>query len=379
MLSRRFASMSVAFAAVLLLAPASVTAAQDEGLKANIIVTMSATARNGTSHWSVRGGAGQKDALKVGETHTGYFYNTANGSGGGGSDNVPIDVARMQAGGGGVIVGRIVGGAVQTHNPDTPPPTPKYDYSWKLDVKPLSIAIDAITFEIQWQRSELRDGAMQPTAGDRRTITLRQGQKHLLDFYRCTPVDAPNANVFLDVEAVPVEDSAFADAALEYDLWLVHQTASGEKLTRHAIVAGRQGELVKFNFAPIPLRLETGAPLDAPSPYRLIAAGDVTGRVKSDGNIEIAFSPKREQRSVGSTVPGLSGTGTKVFTVKPDETTSVALPSGTGFSSFRSDLSASLVNPAPGVSVKGDHVQVTLKPFFEGTTTSILLTVRRIR
>ena len=338
--------------------------AQDQPQKADIVIAMLTTARDGTTSTPVSGSG----AAKIGETKTHYFYTSAKGEPSGGSDGKPPEA---YVGGSGVRTA-VVGGRVVT-SPITLPPV-QYDYLWQVDVKPVSIAIDVVTFDLDWKRTDVKDGARQVAAGDHRTITLRQGERHVLDFIPCSP-DARCANLFLEVQASPVEESAVADLAFAYDLWLVHQTADGVKVTRHALVSGRQGEKLNFNFSSVPLQLDAAAAPDAGSPFRLQVRGTIVGRQKPDGTIEIALQPTRVQRFTTGWA-GFAG-GVKTFVSNPEETTSIALPAGGGRSQWRADAGFKLTSPRPGVAMTDDKVNIDLKPFFEGTNTSILVTVRR--
>jgi hypothetical protein len=358
--------VSIVFGILLcaLLAPVAPAVAQDQPQRADIRISMLRTARDGTTFTPVSGGG----AAAVGEAKRHHFFTTAKGSPSGGSDDKPPEAYFGGVG----VRSTVVGGGVVT-SPSTAPAL-TYDYLWQVDVKPVSIAMDVVTFDVDWTRTDVRDGARQVGAGDHRTITLRQGEKHLLDFVTCSP-DAPCANLFLEVQAAPVEDPALAETALSYDLWLVHQTPDGRKVTRHALVSGRQGEKLSFNFAPVPLQLEAATPPGADSPYRLQVSGTIVGRLKPDGTIEVALSPARKERSpMGST--GL-GAGAKTFMSKPDETTSIVLPPVNGRSQWRADTGFKLTTPRPGVSMAGESVVIDLKQFFENTNTSILVTVHK--
>jgi hypothetical protein len=365
MIGRTNARIVIACCAVLLaLFLPQLAAAQDQPPQANIVIALTKTARSGTTFTPVSGDG----AAKVGETLTHYFYTTAKGDPSGGSDGKPPEAYVGQAG---VRVSMIAGGIVSS---PAPVPPPQYDYLWQVDVKPVSIALDLVTFEMDWKRTDVKDGARRVAAGDRRTVTLHQGERHILDFIPCPP-DASCANLFLEVQASPVEDPSLAELTFGYDLWLVHQTANGTKITRHAIVGGRQGEKLNFNFSAVPLALDAAAAPDADSPYRLFVSGTITGRLKADGTIDIALQPTRWQQF--QTGKGGLGGGTKTFVARPEETTSIALPPGSGRSTWRADAAFKLAQPRPGVTMAGDSVRIDLKPFFEGATTSILVTVHR--
>jgi hypothetical protein len=346
-----------------LLAPVTVALAQDQPQRAEIRISMTRTMRDGKTFTPVSGGG----AAAVGEAKRNYFFTTAKGSPSGASVGKPPEA---YAGGAGVM-STLVDSRVAT-SPGTGP-TLNYDYLWQVDVKPVSIALDLVTFDVDWTRTDVKDGARQIGAGDHRTLTLRQGERHLLDFIACSQ-GAPCANVFVEIQAAPVEDSTVPDTPLGYDLWLVYQTAEGGKVTRHALVSGRQGEKLLFSFAPVPLQLDATAAFDADSPYRMDVSGTVVGRVKPDGTIEISLSPTRRDKF--PTGGGGVGEGVKTFTTKPDETTSITLPPVYGRSAWRADTAFKLTTPRPGVSVSGNSVSIELKPFFENTNTCILVTVR---
>ncbi len=365
-------------------------AAQDQPQKANITISLSRTARDGTIFVPVRG----NDDAAVGETKTHYLYTTAKGNPSGGGGQPPEAYAGQSgvrvglAPGGATVSGGVSGGLIGgvtggtggtvTRTPITLS-EPQYDYLWQVDTKPVSIGLDIVTFDLDWKRTDVKDGARQVAAGDHRTITLRQGERHMLDFIPCAP-DARCANVFLEVQASPVEEASVAELTFAYDLWLVHQGADGVKVTRHAVVSGRQGEKLRFNFPSVSLPLDTAVAPGADSPYHLQVSGNIVGRQKPDGTIEIALQPTRKQGFMGGSV-GFEE-GAKTFATRIDETTSVALPVGSGRSQWPADPGFKLTSPRPGVTqARLDNgkevVRIDLKPFFEGSMTSILVTVHR--
>jgi hypothetical protein len=366
MTDRRKGRVSIVFGISLfaLLASVALAIAQDQPQRADLKISMTKTMRDGKTLTPVRGDG----AAAVGEAKRHYFYTTVKGDPSGGSDDKPPEAYVGSAG----LRSTVVNGRVVTSK--GPIPSVEYDYLWQVDVKPASIGLDTVTFDVDWTRTDVKDGARQVGAGDHRTITLRQGEKHLLDFINCSS-DARCANLFLEVQAAPVEDPSVAETAFGYDLWLVHQTTEGGKATRHSLVGGRQGEKVAFTFASVPLQLDSAAAPDADSPYRLRVSGTIVGRVKPDGTIEIALSPERtEQFPTGG---GGLGAGLKTFTTKPGETISIELPATRGNTRWRADAGFKLTAPRPGVSMAGDSVVIDLKAFFEGTHTFLLVTVHK--
>lgn len=352
---------------VLLTVVAPLAAAQDRPAKATVSIALCETARNGAITARASGGG----ALAVGESATRYVYADAGGNRIGQiSAGSPDTVGRPTGG----VMGGVSGGVAPALPPT--PPRQVMDHLWQADTKVVSIDVDTVTFELDWKRSDLKDGTLQFARGDHRTITLRQGEKHLLDFIPLSP-DARDANMFVEVEAEPVEDAALRNVILGYDLWLVHQTADGVKTTRHAVVTGRQGEKVSFNFAPVPLAIDAAAAAGADSPFRLYVNGTITGRQSSDGSIQIALQSTRKNGTPEG-VYGFEG-GTKTFSAKADETISIAIPPYYGRSGWAVDAGFRLTTPKPGVSLADGSIRIDLGTFFDGATTSILVTAHRER
>ena len=66
--------------------------------------------------------------------------------------------------------------------PEAGRPAPTYQYSWKVTIKLLSLDPGEMKFDVDWQRSDVQGTAEQPVAGGHRAITLREGERHVLDF-----------------------------------------------------------------------------------------------------------------------------------------------------------------------------------------------------
>jgi hypothetical protein len=247
------------------------------------------------------------------------------------------------------------------------------EYVWTVRVRLVSIAPDAVTFNVTWSRTG-QDG---PAEGDERTIKLRPDERHLLDFL---PTDDKGvANLFVEVWATRVENPAYANLAISYDMWLVHETASGEKITRRVNVAGGQGDAVKFSFYPILFPVDARQPFDGDhGPVRMLVRGLITGRAKGDGTIELVV---RTERTVGPVsrqgrLPGEIGGGEKIFVVRSDETTSIELPPSEAMFSVpvEGEKPATL---RPGVeTAPNGWLHVTQRQFLAGTKTSLVISLR---
>ena len=239
----------------------------------------------------------------------------------------------------------------------------------------LTNAGEAVRLDVTWSRSELSNGIAQSTASDRRTIALKEGERHVLDFIAIAAPESAIANAVLEIEVPRNEVPGYGNDTLAYDVWLVHETAAGRKLTRHLTTAGSQGQATPFAFAPLRFGIDAASPGDgSEGPVNVTLKGTLTGRVKPDGRIDITLT---SERTIDCT-SGMSAreSGTKAFVSAPDETTAVDYPWAFGYC----PLSRGVAKPAharPGVVERDGGLRVDLKQFFAGEKTSILVTARR--
>lgn len=336
----------------------SLAAAQDFTSQATIVVRLASTSRTGST------GAGQardEETLKVGDSMTAFLQAGIN------------DRDRVSGSGAKTFV---TVGAGSTLVPKTPFAS-SYEYAWRVQVALQSIAEGRATFEVDWNRYQVAGEDAQPVAGDRRTITLPPGARHVLDFIDFTSRNADATNVVLELE-VPRLDAPrveYSNTTLAYDVWLVHEPANGQKVTQRLNVTGRDGQVVPFRFAPLAFSLETTPPAGSVAgPVKVTLDGSIKGRMRPDGGIDLAVQSSR----LIQCTPGLMAreTGTKSFVVKPDETTSIELPFVNGYCPL-GDV-AKPANPRPGVMTGADgKLRVNFKEFFAGDKTSILVTAKR--
>jgi hypothetical protein len=321
--------------------------AQDRPPKANIRVTLSVTERNGTTR--MRASVGESSTLRIGETLNAYLYSSADGRAGGAGDN-----SRVRSGEG-------------------------REHLWNMRMRPVETKLDSVTFEFDWQRFRHQNGVTEAAAGDQRILTLRQGERHVLDFITCSPEDSRLANAFVEIRSAPVEDPPYSDINLRYDLWLVQQAADGSKIARYFGAAARQGEKVPFTFESVPLPLETHAQGD--SPLEMVVNGTIAGRATPDGSIQVALHSERLYNPHGGHGTWYSGTwysGTKEFDTRSAETVRVDLPPDRGSSTLTADRAGRLSQPRHGVTtLDNGRVRVSWPEYFAGAVTSIIVTVHR--
>ena len=202
---------------------------------------------------------------------------------------------------------------------------------WRATMQATKINEDEITLVVDWQRFDAIGGRHEARAGDRRTITLKDGERHILDFVS-SPAAGPGdcGSVLVEVEASLVDDPALANTTLGYDLWLVDEEPGGRQVTRHMEMAGRQRESIDFRFVPIGWSSDGSPATDNRRPDILVeVSGTIKGRLQPDGSMQIAVTPSRTVR-VGD-MSGSTGYREKVLTAKPGETIRMDIPpSGPG-------------------------------------------------
>jgi hypothetical protein len=327
------------FPAALLALVSSDSAAGDAPPRSTIAFTLSVTDRDASTRMRSTFGLD----LEAGQEKAGFLFQSVDCGGGGASRDETWLLAKYPA-----------------------------SYRWRLQARLVSTAVGQAKFELDWRRIESREGVPDSAEGGRRTITLRQGERHLVDYLPC-PADSPYANVFVEVTAAPLEGPASVDLSFSSNVWLVHTSADGRKTTQKAVVVGRQSEKASFRFEPVPLPLEAGA---ADSPMKMEVFGYLTARAESNGTIQVALETSRRFRDPSGS--GLTEVGLKALTLKPDETVEIVLPSGGGTSQWRSSTGLPK-NPVPGVSVSGGLVGVDQRQFLAGSATSVFVTVHRTK
>jgi hypothetical protein len=326
------------------LALPGVAAAQEVPRRAKVEVNLLKTPRSGATSTAVT----MDRTLAVGESFTTFIRMSGDGSGSsGGGETIPPEIASAYAARGQSL-----------------------RYTWRVQVTLASLAVDTATLDVDWQRADQASGTSDPVAGDRRTMTVRDGDRHVLDLVQTSPAGAMVASGMVQVTAMRLEDPAYADAKLAYDMWLVNEDSDGNRRTLRLQLSGTQGQAVRFVFAPLLPSLDAVA--TEQGPMKVTVDGVITGRLLANGTIDVTL---RSARTVQLGAASGSEAGTKTFNAKPGETTSVELPSPTGFS--RSGKVAIPSSPRPGVTVEGDQVRVDEGRFFAGTKTSILVTVHK--
>jgi hypothetical protein len=225
-------------------------------------------------------------------------------------------------------------------------------------------------------------------------MTLRQWDTQPIDFVRT----APGAETCRDDAVVIEVGTGYKDAGpgtqatLQYDLWLKHQAANGEAISRRFAGMGVEGSDVHFAFAPIL------SPVAAAQPAFAVftsVQGTIKGRTLPSGRITVIVDTlRRDGVAKGGAGPSgtTGGSGRKVLEVAPGEAIEIELPAPGGHSSAA--IGAATLSGAGGATQSGPHptpasgqavsvtngrIVVDNALFFQGQRTSLILQVKSMQ
>lgn len=278
------------------------------------------------------------------------------------------------------------------------PPEDYFSYGkhmWYADFEALAADMRSIRLAVDWSRYDATgEGRMERARGDRRVLTLEEGERHLLDFveYEPGPDWHCGRNMTVSVEVEVDEDPALEDELIQYHLVVV----PGDGRPRPATFKlAAQGDLVELLLPDVRWPLAEVEFADGSTPEVL---GDfsatVRGRVRPDGRIAIdlrahrwlAIVPPGEDRN-----GGIGDGGRRVLNVPSGEAIELVMPVPSGSSlnwaEGTSDrdaierLHALLENPPEnwkGYAEDSGQVLVHYPTYFGGTRMSFILTATRV-
>jgi hypothetical protein len=270
------------------------------------------------------------------------------------------------------------------------------DYLWYAEFEALEAGMRNMTVAVDWSRYDATDvGAPIEARGDRRLLTLEEGERHLLDWVDHQPAEhwycGRSAAVYVEVDVV--EDPELADETIGYELWLVIEENGGGRITRHARAAGRQGERIELDLPavrwPLPdVRFADGRQVEVAGEF----GASVRGRVRPDGSIAVdlragrwlGLAPAGEERR-----GGIGDGGRRVVRLEPGEAVELVLPetqggvqdSRGGWNGAASKRLKALANEAPpgwpGYGVDDGVVLVHNPTYFRDMKMSVILEATR--
>lgn len=211
-------------------------------------------------------------------------------------------------------------------------------YVYRFEVRTLEVMTDRIKFDLTWQRTS----RITPGEVLRRTqqLTLREGESRPVDLLHGK--EGTNCvSVVLQVTADIAAAAAPRANALEWDLWLGETTQTD---TAHRTLTSVPGESASFQFEPVSTTaMEASGKVDA---VLVHVYGQVRGRVRPDGSIDVALNTNRTvsfdlsgapRRTIPKDLSPAGGSGQKNFILKPGEAVKIVLPPIGGRVEFRTD------------------------------------------
>ena len=225
---------------------------------------------------------------------------------------------------------------------------------WEVTVQLVSAEIDQVQLQVDWKRySTDPEGRRVQVAGDVRTPSIAEQTPHLLDFVAEEDDACRLANVRLEVEAMMAEAAAFVGRGIDYDLWLVHESADGQRDTRRRIVQGQHGQRTTFWFPTLAWQRP-----GSDCTLSLTVRGELRGRLKPDGSVDLTVSPTTVLRLSDTSGAAETGRGIgsrSLLSLTPGEVVEVQMPLGFGRATI------------------GQCAPVEFAEFFSGHSTSILV------
>jgi hypothetical protein len=222
-------------------------------------------------------------------------------------------------------------------------------------------------------------GSEKPDAGDSRVVRLKTNQRHVLDLVQSDKPGSHTANLLVEIEARQIEDPAYANASIGYDLWLVYEDRAGARTTRRTPLTGGQGEWKPFTFRSMGFALDGKVvTADSKPAIQLSVEGAILGRLRPDGAIELVVDGMLRLGCGDDGWVG-GGGGQKRYVARDGETVSVELPFGWGHCGAITGA-AIPPNARPGVSASGaGGIRITKQEFFQGDKLALIVTARRTR
>ena len=193
---------------------------------------------------------------------------------------------------------------------------------WHFDVSMREVATDRIVLDLLWERIS-RSTPNDPLRG-KQSIILREGQSHTIDLIHGAQ-NSDCLSVVVDIIAHVYDDAALQVKTLEWDLWFT----GAQSGPAHRALMSPQGESGAFQFDPIPVRAVQPS---GPDGATIHVYGQLKGRVRADGNIDVALTAIRFVTSLQNRprlpryFTPVSNSGQKNFVVRPGEAIKIVLP-----------------------------------------------------
>ena len=200
---------------------------------------------------------------------------------------------------------------------------------YAVDVKVVDAVLDEIHLAVDWRRYTRPSGARRPAVGDHLDVTLKEGQRMVLDVIdrpAFLPSQCAGRNFMLEMTPSVEEDPAFADRQIAYDLWLVHEQPNGQRTTFAWKASGKQGQELTFQFPDRVLGAPGQASGDSGPHLRLGIKGEVRGRLRQDGRLDLGVDLTQQLALADGTSATYGNEEVKRIRIQPGETIRIDIP-----------------------------------------------------
>jgi len=264
-------------------------------------------------------------------------------------------------------------------------------FVWDVRMLPSKYENGTVTVDLEWARYRT-DTPGRPSAEGKATLSLREGDRQPIDFVhgeigsRGCAEDA----AIVEVGTGYAEDRQLAQSILQYDVWLKHQGAGGQTVTKRFTAMGAQGADVAFAFTPLQFQVSQDAPDNAAYDVFTTVQGTIKGRLLPNGRLSVSVDTSRRDglgpRSGGAGAGWSGNTGRKLLDIAPDEAIEIELPAPRGTSrtsalkgAAASRGAGSAPAPTQAVSTVDGRLVIDHALFFQGQRTSLIVQVKPAR
>ena len=196
--------------------------------------------------------------------------------------------------------------------------------AWLVEARLVEMRQGEATLDLKWtrrvNRADLTPGG---SFTSEQRVDLREGDSRILDLIRTAHRSSTGCDSFGLTYGWGLEGPrTLSDAAIAYDLWLVQQDADGELVTDRYRVTAKQGQKVDYFFRPLPYTADGRRAADGTTAILMNISGEIRGRLRTDGNIDLTVDGSRGFTDAASTA-AVGSHGRTMLTVRPGETVEV--------------------------------------------------------
>jgi hypothetical protein len=211
--------------------------------------------------------------------------------------------------------------------------------SWLVESRLVDIVKDEATIDLRWTRSVNQPGLTESGESTaEQHLVLRNGSHGVLDLVRAaSPVNDGCGTLALEYDFRLEGAPALEQAAIGYDIWLVHEDVERPAQISRVSASAKQDDEASYNFPPMNYDRDGRRSQSNPA-VRVTVSGTVRGRVRTDGDIDLTIDAGRGYNALdhdGSGYASIWNHGRTLITVKPGETVETLIDPPSGDVSLR--------------------------------------------